>query len=622
MAPPGKVGALSHPRKIATHGHSAGSSEGMLPEGRLQVYVQDEVSSSQQDTNNVQALQRTVQEQQLEISRLEQERHGGTGWCCYPAASERRQLLSLNRSRQTRASGSGRACTDWLFRFRMNEAIRLLLVSIVVFYLSTSPAWVGDTHTLLTSNIFTLPPDQMTTTTTTVVRKKSPTSSSSTSKRNKPKRTSTATAGSRCPQAEPGENITPLNSCPPEPIELYSGLTRDSLLYKRHECIEKIRARHTALLSPLMVADQSLPKSHILLVDPAYHSNVGDHMITLGELEFMKRMAYDTQQVAECHLIQAGGFVPHCNTVLAKENAAEVAHQPAIWHGGGNWGDLWRDAQDARIKSFLPLLEKNFTILSMPQSLYYDDLELDQSDTSNMKANIAKGLWSWDQDASILDTDQGKARAHDRVIFTWREHESYQAALERYPFVKNLMVPDIAFQLGPFAPIPPKEDDPPLADMVVFLRDDKESLNTPQRNKRAIRDVLSTVEDGDRISFTIVDWADRLRRYQSNDYFFTDTAIQLLSAGRVLVCDRLHAAILAYLSGIPFVYINQSTGKISKTLRVAFDSGEGCEDGQATMWARADNLTHAVQLANGFLSLYELKPRRKKRRKKKSSRPQ
>jgi exopolysaccharide biosynthesis predicted pyruvyltransferase EpsI len=184
------------------------------------------------------------------------------------------------------------------------------------------------------------------------------------------------------------------------------------------------------------------------------------------------------------------------------------------------------------------------------------------------------------------------------------------------------MVPDIAFQLGPFAPIPPKEDDPPLADMVVFLRDDKESLNTPQRNKRAIRDVLSTVEDGDRISFTIVDWADRLRRYQSNDYFFTDTAIQLLSAGRVLVCDRLHAAILAYLSGIPFVYINQSTGKISKTLRVAFDSGEGCEDGQATMWARADNLTHAVQLANGFLSLYELKPRRKKRRKKKSSRPQ
>jgi exopolysaccharide biosynthesis predicted pyruvyltransferase EpsI len=164
--------------------------------------------------------------------------------------------------------------------------------------------------------------------------------------------------------------------------------------------------------------------------------------------------------------------------------------------------------------------------------------------------------------------------------------------------------------------MPPKEDDIPLLDMVIFLRDDKESTYMPQRNRQAIRNILSSVEGGDKISFSIVDWEDRLERFQSLDYFFTKTSIQLLSMGRVVICDRLHAAILCYLSGLPFVYINQKTGKISKTLRVAFDSWDGCTDGESAMWARADNLTHAIELANSFLYKYELKPTRKRRNRK------
>jgi hypothetical protein len=55
-----------------------------------------------------------------------------------------------------------------------------------------------------------------------------------------------------------------------------------------------------------------------------------------------------------------------------------------------------------------------------------------------------------------------------------------------------------------------------------------------------------------------------------------------------------------------FVYIDQTTAKLSKTLEVAFDSWEGCSDGEAGMWARASSMEEALEIAVGFLEKYNL----------------
>ena len=72
--------------------------------------------------------------------------------------------------------------------------------------------------------------------------------------------------------------------------------------------------------------------------------------------------------------------------------------------------------------------------------------------------------------------------------------------------------------------------------------------------------------------------------------------------GKVIIADRLHATILAYLSGVPVVYIDQVTGKISKTLDVAFSSIDSCRDAEATKLIRAFNFTHALELAARLVS--------------------
>jgi exopolysaccharide biosynthesis predicted pyruvyltransferase EpsI len=272
--------------------------------------------------------------------------------------------------------------------------------------------------------------------------------------------------------------------------------------------------------------------------------------------------------------------------------------------------------QPARIASFETLLRNDYTVVGMPQSLYYRDGSRALDDARRLRESVAGGLGV---DASALggdaETREGEL-SRLRVRLCWREAESYDQAKELYPFASHLLVPDIAFQLGPYDP-PPVDDEVPRLDVLLLLRGDHESTQREFRSKAAVRRELSRVSPGaGRLSFRIVDWEDRLELFQSKNIFFSDTSIRLLAMGRVVVCDRLHAAILCYLSNIPFVYLDQVSGKIAKTLAVALGEatsalaggGVDCLDGDAARWARADNFTDALHKAVQFLDKYQLRP--------------
>ena len=318
-------------------------------------------------------------------------------------------------------------------------------------------------------------------------------------------------------------------------------------------------------------------------------------MITLGELVFLLQNVTNASEIQQCGYVQANGFAPPCEQVISDTLlllSFDKTPKLALWHGGGNWGDLWPTAQVARLRSIPRLLQANYTIVSMPQSFYYQNAATKERDRLQLETIVA----------------QYKTSEQD-VFLTWREQESYDEAKRSYPFTKHLLVPDMAFQLGPYEPIPPTNKNEKV-DLVLFLRQDHESVLSRFRNRGYVRQLLrsSSVPSGDTVTYTIVDWNDRFHRFNINskDYFFTDSAIQLLSLGHVLICDRLHAAILSFLSGIPFVFIDQSSGKISKTLAAAFQDKE-CANGEAAMWAKADNFPEALEIAVNFIERYNLR---------------
>lgn len=221
--------------------------------------------------------------------------------------------------------------------------------------------------------------------------------------------------------------------------------------------------------------------------------------------------------------------------------------------------------------------------------------------------------------------------AHTKVTFTWREKESLDLAKRLYPFVQNLLVPDMAWQLGPFLPI--QKNPEKLVDILVFLRYDKHCasfhvFSWPIHSSPSIlllllllfiaqnrRDkeskvnwsnvYIQSIMPNKDLTYRIVDWSDRLGIFGTTDYFFTETAIKQISLGKVVVCDRLHAAILAYLTGIPFVYIDQVSGKISKTFHGSFDQLDDCLDGDKGWWAKALSLPQALSLAHKFILLLD-----------------
>ena len=80
------------------------------------------------------------------------------------------------------------------------------------------------------------------------------------------------------------------------------------------------------------------------------------------------------------------------------------------------------------------------------------------------------------------------------------------------------------------------------------------------------------------------------------------TSIAMFAGGRVLITDRLHSSILAFLLHKPHIFVDQMYGKISKTREVAFNASEKCGNREEMKYDEAGNLEEAVLRAAKLLS--------------------
>ena len=72
------------------------------------------------------------------------------------------------------------------------------------------------------------------------------------------------------------------------------------------------------------------------------------------------------------------------------------------------------------------------------------------------------------------------------------------------------------------------------------------------------------------------------------------SSIALFAAGKVVITDRLHASVFAFLLHKPHVYVDQMYGKIRNTREVAFEVSEKCEDKEMMKYDEAESLEEAV----------------------------
>lgn len=164
-----------------------------------------------------------------------------------------------------------------------------------------------------------------------------------------------------------------------------------------HNKIESLRKAITTSLIPLIDTDYAL-------LDVPNHGNIGDNLIWEGEVLFLQKYV-NHQCRYEANLLN-----------WEEDKIRDV--KTILFHGGGNWGDLYRMCQDHRLYVINKYHDKR--IIVFPQTVWYKNNTL-------LK-----------QDCSVINS-------HPCITVCVRDRASFDILSEYIEPKKLLLLPDMAF---------------------------------------------------------------------------------------------------------------------------------------------------------------------------------
>ncbi len=294
------------------------------------------------------------------------------------------------------------------------------------------------------------------------------------------------------------------------------------------------------------VVDTHLPAgARVAFLNFPNHRNAGDDAIWLGGEEVLARQG---RRIA---------YRAAWNSLSPRRlDKALGSDGWIVLSGGGNFGDLYPGGQQA-LRARVLHEWRDRPILQLPQSIHFGD----------PAAREAMGTLVGD---------------HGGMTILCRDQASLDIAREWDATVA--FCPDLAFLVGPFDRPEPKVD-------VVWLgRGDGERLfdRPDPADDLWIDDWLGDTDvDGDLpVSRDLARARRRVGKYVGFDPAGThyvdhplysrlgssgfravaegwvDRGVAILGRGRVVVTDRLHAHVLAWLAGVPSVVLDNSYGKV------------------------------------------------------------
>jgi len=277
------------------------------------------------------------------------------------------------------------------------------------------------------------------------------------------------------------------------------------------------------------------PGDRVALVDFPNYANVGDSALWLGQKAILRAVG------ARCvYNIDKDGY--HRRTMARVVGDAYIAI-----NGGGNLGDLWPAYQAFREKILRDF--PNNRIIQFPQSIHFDE---------GVNAKRFRSI----------------ANSHGAFTLFVRDRRSFAFARDVLN-VEAVLTPDSAFGLGRLS-----RPCAPTSDYMYLRRTDKEAMPVDERYGKASRQEVEGVDwlaassleallhrrframtmlcrfgdSGRRSLSSYMDCLARLRLKRG---------LALLSSGRTVITDRLHAMILSLLAGIPVIALDNRVGKLS-----------------------------------------------------------
>jgi exopolysaccharide biosynthesis predicted pyruvyltransferase EpsI len=297
--------------------------------------------------------------------------------------------------------------------------------------------------------------------------------------------------------------------------------------------LEQIQNETMTILSGLLE-----PGQRVALVDFPNHENSGDSLIFLGQLRYLDRLGVKVDYIAD-----GSRYNPSDLRVL-------VPNGPILIQGGGNFGDRWEYMQALRERVIGDFPDRQ--IIQLPQGIDF-------------------------QDGPRLVQAQQVLNAHPGLTLLIRDHAGVERTRALFQSANVLFCPDMAFGYGEV------RSGDPAVDAVVLRRNDSESLAVAERftmlpavthvdldwGLTGIAKLIAKVlHFPGALTKRIPPLAVSLHPIQRRAYEAIARnnvrhAVRILSKGRLVVTDRLHATVLATLMGKPVVAMDNANGKVS-----------------------------------------------------------
>ena len=273
------------------------------------------------------------------------------------------------------------------------------------------------------------------------------------------------------------------------------------------------------------------PKCYLFLA--ADYGNLGDVAITYAQKQFLtaKFPNYEIEEVCAAQTLSKISQIRKCISV--KDIVTVI--------GGGNMGDMYGDIELLRL-----LVVKNFPnnrIILFPQTIDYSD-----SRCACWLMSLSKKIYN----------------SHSNLLMTAREKISYDRMKKYYPKVDVRLTPDIVMSLNKSTSCSPRR-----AIVTLCLRDDKEKFDNSDILRKIERIIKKSGLSIERYDTHIGSG----RFTEERKYSELKKIWQQFSQSKLVVTDRLHGMIFAYITGTPALVLPNSNFKIQGCYQWIKDCG-------------------------------------------------
>lgn len=304
---------------------------------------------------------------------------------------------------------------------------------------------------------------------------------------------------------------------------LYVGMDAyAALVGKRHPEALGLPAFDPQTLEKFAAQLRQFPQGRrFILLQTPEHGNLGDHAIAMAERRFLQKY-FPTVPVIELPGFAFSSAAEKYKALLDRQR------DTILIHGGGFIGSLWAEQED-NAQILLKKL-KDFRIVVLPQTIFYDDETSEQTARSLAGYKNCPGL-----------------------LMLVREEYSYQRAQRLLREVNFQLVPDMVLQLRYKGPRPQRKG------IGLCLRSDKEGVLNAEAKAR-LAEMMGQTFPEEQVVYTDtvlpqdVPVQDREAAVQAK--------LEEFAGYKLMVTDRLHGMVFAALTGTPCLVLDNCDHKV------------------------------------------------------------